>query len=174
MAQPLPQEVGPIIRVKLDGLKPSEILGEENVKVCNNNDVVVDKNILSCSTPRRRLKLATFARTYDKYGLADPPAAALASALLHDLSYCSPSFGLQDYVVLKNWQQCEVTESPLTRGLTEDSCPCVEESSSLFALICDLLCHTQIVKDVRKQSLRFLVKYEEVLPETLRQSKNCR
>ncbi|GBM29200.1 hypothetical protein AVEN_27810-1 [Araneus ventricosus] len=37
-----------------------------------------------------RLKLAKFARTCDRYAVADRPAAALASALLHDLSHCSP------------------------------------------------------------------------------------
>ncbi|GBL92941.1 hypothetical protein AVEN_54593-1 [Araneus ventricosus] len=60
--------------------------------VFNNNDVAVDKNTPSCSTPQTRLKLSTFARTCDRYAVVDRPAAALASTLLQDLSHCSPSF----------------------------------------------------------------------------------
>ncbi|GBN18599.1 hypothetical protein AVEN_236390-1 [Araneus ventricosus] len=62
---------------KLDGLKPSEILGEENVF---NSDVGVDKNIPSCCPPQTRLKLATCARICDRYVVANRSAAALASA----------------------------------------------------------------------------------------------
>ncbi|GBL74940.1 hypothetical protein AVEN_243760-1 [Araneus ventricosus] len=58
-------------KFQLDGLKPCEILREENVKVCNNNDIVVDKNTPPCSTPQTRLELATFARTCDRYAVAD-------------------------------------------------------------------------------------------------------
>ncbi|GBM99911.1 hypothetical protein AVEN_169224-1 [Araneus ventricosus] len=77
-------------KFQLDRLKPSEILGEENVKVCN-NDVTIDKNTPSCSTPQRRLKLTTFVKTCNKYAVADRPTATLASPLLHDLGHCSPS-----------------------------------------------------------------------------------
>ncbi|GBN11454.1 hypothetical protein AVEN_222266-1 [Araneus ventricosus] len=73
-------------KFQMEGLKPSEILAEENAKGCNNNDGAIDINTPSCSTPQTRLKLATFARTCDRYGVADRPAAALASALLYDLS----------------------------------------------------------------------------------------
>ncbi|GBM38438.1 hypothetical protein AVEN_260817-1 [Araneus ventricosus] len=75
----------------LDGLKPSEILGDENVKVCNNNDAAADKITPSSPTPQTRLKLATFARIFDRYGVEDRQAAALSPALLHDLSHCSLS-----------------------------------------------------------------------------------
>ncbi|GBM78340.1 Ankyrin-3 [Araneus ventricosus] len=37
-------------KFQLEELKPPEILGEQNVKVCNNNDVAVDKNTPSSST----------------------------------------------------------------------------------------------------------------------------
>ncbi|GBM06418.1 hypothetical protein AVEN_266368-1 [Araneus ventricosus] len=63
-------------KFQLEGLKPSQILGEENVKVCDNNDVAVDINIPSCSTTQTRLKLAAFARTCDRYEFADRPALA--------------------------------------------------------------------------------------------------
>ncbi|GBN89259.1 hypothetical protein AVEN_176873-1 [Araneus ventricosus] len=36
----------------LDGLKTSEIIGEENVKVCNNNVIAIDKNTASFSLPK--------------------------------------------------------------------------------------------------------------------------
>ncbi|GBM41484.1 hypothetical protein AVEN_229114-1 [Araneus ventricosus] len=47
-----------------DGLKQSEILGEENVKACNNNGIAIDKNTPSYSTPQTRLKLETFSMTW--------------------------------------------------------------------------------------------------------------
>ncbi|GBM19615.1 hypothetical protein AVEN_107292-1 [Araneus ventricosus] len=53
---------------------------------------------------------------------------------------------LEDYVDLMNWQQCKVTEPPLTRRLSEDLPACIEESSPLLALICDFPCHTQAVE----------------------------
>lgn len=43
----------------------------------------------SLKSPQTRFKLATFARTCDRYGIADRPAAALASALMHDLNQVS-------------------------------------------------------------------------------------
>ncbi|GBN23557.1 hypothetical protein AVEN_174803-1 [Araneus ventricosus] len=54
---------------------------------------------------------------------------------------------LEGYVDLMNWQECEVTEPPLRRHLSEeDLCACIEESSPLFAIICDFPCHTQAVE----------------------------
>ncbi|GBL94728.1 hypothetical protein AVEN_244716-1 [Araneus ventricosus] len=73
-------------KFQLEEMKPPEILGEENVKVCNSNDFAFVKNTPSCFTLQTRLKLATFARSCDRYGVAYRPDAALASALLHDLS----------------------------------------------------------------------------------------
>lgn len=43
-----------------------------------------------------RLKLATFARTCDRYGITDRPAAALASALIHDLNQEQKDVGSVD------------------------------------------------------------------------------
>lgn len=40
-----------------------------------------------------RMKLATFARTCDRYGIADRPAAALASALMYDLNQVANDVG---------------------------------------------------------------------------------
>ncbi|GBM36979.1 hypothetical protein AVEN_153925-1 [Araneus ventricosus] len=67
-------------KFQLDGLKLSKILGEKNVKICNNNGVSVDKITPPYSTPQTRIKLATFSRTCDKYAVADLPVAAFASA----------------------------------------------------------------------------------------------
>ncbi|GBM09663.1 hypothetical protein AVEN_164418-1 [Araneus ventricosus] len=53
---------------------------------------------------------------------------------------------LEDYVGLINWQPCKVTEPPLTRHLPEDLRDCIEESSPLFVLTCDFLCHTKAVE----------------------------
>lgn len=38
------------------------------------------------STSQTRINLSTFARTCDRYGISDRPAAALASALMHDVN----------------------------------------------------------------------------------------
>ncbi|GBL78440.1 hypothetical protein AVEN_89189-1 [Araneus ventricosus] len=68
---------------------------------------------------------------------------------------------LEGTVDLMNWQECEITEPPLRRHLSEeDLCACIEESSPLLALICDFPCHTQAV-----EVCGLLVKYVEVLPE---------
>ncbi|GBO29134.1 hypothetical protein AVEN_4217-1 [Araneus ventricosus] len=48
-------EKAQVRKFQLEGLKPSEILGEENVKVYNSNDIAVDKNAPLCSTPQTRL-----------------------------------------------------------------------------------------------------------------------
>ncbi|GBN28172.1 hypothetical protein AVEN_192375-1 [Araneus ventricosus] len=40
---------------------------------------------------KKAIRLGILVRTCDRYAVADRPAAATASALLHDLSHCSPS-----------------------------------------------------------------------------------
>ncbi|GBN08420.1 hypothetical protein AVEN_84244-1 [Araneus ventricosus] len=93
-----------VCKFHLAGLKPSKILGEGNFNVFNNNDVAVDKNTPSCSTPQTRLKRATSARTYGRYAVADLPAAALASALLHVLSHCSRA------LLIKFLENCDMPD----------------------------------------------------------------
>ncbi|GBM29790.1 hypothetical protein AVEN_238860-1 [Araneus ventricosus] len=69
---------------------------------------------------------------------------------------------LEAYVDLMIWQQCVVTEPPLTRHLSEgDLRACIEESSTLLALICDFPCHTEAEERCVKASLVAM----EVLPE---------